>query len=281
MLFVLSAQDFNQAYQRLKYIRQYNSYRKKQAELIILTQEDIQKRLNESLAKKARKEDLLAGQAEQLIEYESARERKQKVVNSLAQNEKKLKRELAAKQKARKKLDQMIQAAIRREIERAEAEARKKGVTVGDKPLLNSAEKMRLNDGFENSKGSLPWPVDHGFISEHYGENQHPVLKNIKTFNNGVDLSCNNGEVVKAVFDGEVAKIISLPGMQKIVLISHGNYFTVYAHLDNVQVKMGEIIAARQPLAIIYTDVANHKTEMHFEIWQGKSKMNPELWLRK
>lgn len=279
MLFLLSARDFNQAFQRLNYIQQYNKYRQRQADLIEETKEVLERRIDRYLSRKEEKKLLLLEQEEQKGLYQSAREREQKVLNALAQDERKLKKALAAKKKARAKLDGEIQAIIRAEIARAKAEARAKGEKHKGTSLLNTEERLRLNEGFQGNQGKLPWPVDRGFIAEHYGENAHPVLKNVKTFNNGIDIATDENEIVKAIFDGEVTGVISIPGMQNTVIIRHGNYLSVYAHLEKVNVKLGEIVAARQPIGNVHTDQNAGKTEIHFEVWKGTTKLNPENWL--
>lgn len=267
MLFIMSSRDFMQAFQRLKYIQQYNEFRQDQAELIQKTQSDIEKRIAISQKKLTEKELLIQAEENQRNIYLKESQEQNHIYRVLQRNEKELKKELRKKEQARRKLNLQIQAIIRK--------------TPAGSGTLNSAESVEISSGFAKNKGRLPWPVSKGLITEHFGENQHPVLKNVKTFNNGIDIAVAENEPISAIFDGEVTGIVSIPGMQKTVIVRHGDYLSVYAHLETVKVKMGDKISVSQELGTVYTDSKNGKTQVHFEVWKGTTKLNPEPWLRK
>jgi septal ring factor EnvC (AmiA/AmiB activator) len=135
-----------------------------------------------------------------------------------------------------------------------------------------------LSSDFANNKGKLPWPVSRGQIVGRFGKNPHPVLSNIEIDNGGVDIATNKGSSAKAVFDGEVSAIISIPGGNRTVLLRHGTYFTVYNNLSFVSVKKGDKVKRGQDLGRIYTDETGN-TILKFEVRSGAYKQNPELWL--
>ncbi len=131
------------------------------------------------------------------------------------------------------------------------------------------------------NKGTLPWPLDKGIIVQRFGKQKHAVFKNIETYNNGIDIATEIDETVRAVFDGKVARIFFIKGEGKVILINHGEYFSVYSGLKEVIVQTGENIYAKQAIGIIITDEGKRKTELHFEIWKGYDKQNPSDWLFK
>lgn len=139
----------------------------------------------------------------------------------------------------------------------------------------NSAE---LSSDFANNRGRLPWPVSRGSIVQGFGEKPHPHLPNIIINNDGVDIATNKGSNARAVFEGEVSAIISIPGGNRTLLIRHGSYYTVYNNLSFVSVKKGDKVKRGQDLGRIYTD-ENGDTILKFEVRSGSAKQNPESWL--
>ncbi len=142
---------------------------------------------------------------------------------------------------------------------------------------LNDAEEA-LASSFAASRSRLSWPVSTGFISERFGVHAHPVLKGIKVDNQGVDIQTNAGQSVRAVYDGVVRDVTSMPGMNSVVLVQHGDYYTVYAKLRNVSVKNGQRIKARETIGTVATN-KDGVSEVQFQIWKETSRLNPENWL--
>ncbi|MDD3458344.1 MAG: peptidoglycan DD-metalloendopeptidase family protein [Weeksellaceae bacterium] len=134
-----------------------------------------------------------------------------------------------------------------------------------------------LSNDFAGNRGRMPWPVNRGQIVEPFGISKHPIL-GIEINNDGVGIATNKGSSAKAVFDGEVSQIISVPGGNRTVLLRHGKYFTVYGNLSFVSVKKGEKVKRGQDLGRIYTD-SNGDTILNFQLRNGTSKQNPEIWL--
>ncbi len=135
-----------------------------------------------------------------------------------------------------------------------------------------------LSSNFAGNKGRLPWPVARGFVSQHFGRHNHPVLKHVVVENRGVDIQTNNGEAVRAVFAGRVLTVAQVPGMNTIVMIQHGEYFTVYARLRSVGVHEGQLVDARQAIGTAATD-ADGTAQVQFQVWRNSANLNPEGWL--
>ncbi|RZL12225.1 MAG: peptidase M23, partial [Hymenobacter sp.] len=135
-----------------------------------------------------------------------------------------------------------------------------------------------LSSGFAGNKGRLPWPVARGFVAQHFGRHNHPVLKHVVVENRGVDIQTNEGEAVRSVFAGRVLTVAQVPGMNNIVMIQHGEYFTVYARLRSVSVHEGQQVDAREPIGAAATD-ADGTAQVQFQVWRNSANLNPEGWL--
>ncbi|MBA4304926.1 MAG: peptidase M23 [Sphingobacteriaceae bacterium] len=291
VILVLSAENFNQALRRLRYLQQYNSFRQTQVRLINQTQASLNKRKAQLEQKRQEKEMLLREEETQksLLSYES--EKTTQIVSKLQQNERDLRKELQAQEAARVRLQRAIEDIIRRELEEARRQEAERLKKQGQKPGQVSAPKTTreefeltpeakaLGADFEANKGKLPWPISKGFVSESFGEHPHPVLKNVKVRNDGINLRTAQGAEVKAVFRGEVTAVVSIPGMQKAVIVRHGQYLTVYAHIEDVRVSKGSKIETGQVLGTVYFDDAENKAEMQLQVWRGTTKIDPQPWL--
>lgn len=299
MLFVFSAKSFNQALKRIEYLNQYSDYRKNQAAVILRTQNNIIGELNKMIEIKSEKMQMLGLKEEEKKELEVDKQEENKVLAKLQEREKELRRILAENEKAARKLNSAISELIAKEIELArkrEEEARRKeeaakaaaGVkkepakpaVTSTKEMYLTPEALKLSNDFESNRNSLPWPVEKGYISEEFGTHQHASLKGVMVNNNGVDISTQPGASVRAIFKGKVKSIFSIPGMGKIVLVSHGKYFTAYAKLSTVSVKEGQEVDTREIIGTVMTNEEEDITEVHLEIWNMNQKLDPELWLK-
>jgi len=139
-------------------------------------------------------------------------------------------------------------------------------------------ETALVSSGFAGNRGRLPWPVTHGFVAQHFGRHPHPVLHHVTVDNRGVDIQTNQGEAVRAVFGGRVLTVAQVPGMNTIVMIQHGEYFTVYAKLRSVNVHEGEQVSAREAIGTAATD-ADGTAQVQFQVWRNSANLNPESWL--
>jgi len=280
LIFIFASEDFNQAYQRLKYFQQYNEYRQKQALLIQIKQKRLQIKMEDLAAIRDQKNNLLSAEEKQKQQLTSEREEKNKSVKTLSKKEKELQKTLKEKEAAARKLQQAIQDIIAEEIRLANERAKKAGAPLQKTGLFTlTPEEKILSDDFQKNRGSLPWPIQQGIISSTFGEHQHPVLKNVTIRNNGIDLLTENGSDARAIFSGIVTRVMNVPNNNNVVIIRHGEFLTVYSNLDQVYVKIGEKVAMKQKIGKIFTNKADSKTELHFEVWQSKTLLDPEEWL--
>lgn len=263
-IFILSAQSIGQALARWVYLRQYKSYilhqmqslaRKKEKHLILIHQ------LEENRKAKTL---LFNSEEEHKKEIQAEQKTQQSLVNDLGKEEKKLKSQLASTTEKKKKLDDEIARLIREE-----------GNKMTSSGLSAAPETKALNEQFSANKGKLPWPVSRGLITDKFGEHPHPVLKGIMVQNNGIDIQAEEKAAVKSLFGGTVASVTKIPGYDYMVMVRHGLYFTVYSKVMSVSVKKGDTVTTGQVLGYLGTE----DPELHLEIWQDKTKLNPETWL--
>ncbi len=279
--FIFSSKSFNQAYKRLKYLKQYTQHRKIQAEIIIRTEEELKKEIADlenqkiNLQKdKENKKALIGSKEIEVKELEVQKTDKKSLIKKLKKSESRFKKELQKQQLAAKELDEKIRKIIEEEIKKERAKEKKEGFTL-------TPEAKRISDNFLENKGALPWPLDKGIIVQGFGKQQHEVFKNIEIYNNGIDIATDKGAKVRAVFDGKVSRIFFIKGEGKVILINHGEYFTVYSGLTEVSIQMEEKIYSKQEIGTVMTDKNNQKTHLHFEIWKNYEKQNPSHWLYK
>ncbi len=299
LVFIFASRSFDQLVMRLKYLDQYSDFRKEQVEQIMKVQSVLTKKYARIANIKVHKEGLLG---EKVVENKSLivlRDSRNVVVKELSQKEKNLKNELKDNEKAVAKLDNLIADMVRKEIERsrreAEAAERKRlkeeqaknnttntntipKKTTSTSKVALTPETQQISNSFASNKGRLIWPVQKGFISQSFGKHPHPVLKHVTVENLGVDIQTSQNEEVRAVFDGKVTAVASVPGMNQVVMIQHGDYFTVYAKLKSVSVTTGQKIKAKEVLGMVYTD-KNDISEVQFQIWKNSDKQDPATWL--
>lgn len=273
IMFILSSKDFNQAYRRLQYLQQYTQFRKKQVIAIQTTQMMLDNQIAKLENVKKEKQALLDEKQDETEKLKKEQDEQSKTLNTLKSKEADLKKKL--------KQHQESAAKLQREIEKMIAEEAKK--SSGGKSntyVLTPSEKL-VSTNFANNKGKLPWPVEKGIITSSYGKQPHPVLQNVTIDNAGVDISTSEGAVVRAIFEGEVRRVFSIPGAQNAIIIRHGNYLSVYTHLSKVYVQAGDKVATKQSIGEVYTDKEDNKTIVHLEIWYESTKQNPASWLAK
>ncbi len=274
IMYVFASEDFNQAYKRLRYLQQYSEFRKKQTEDIRHLEGMLVKKNAELLAEIAEKQSLLQNETKEKTTLAKEKTQQQKVLTNLQTQEKELRKEILAKQKEQEQLQKAIQTLIAEEIRLAQQQ---NSSNTGEWKL--TPEAAALANSFTANKGKLPWPVEAGTITDKFGVHSHPVLKNIKIRNDGVGISTKEGTTARAVFEGQVTKILIIPGAGKVVIIRHGDYLTVYGNLKDVYVTSGDNVKIKQILGEILTN--RDKTELQFEIRKGKEAitLDPTYWL--
>lgn len=292
MMFIFSAEDFNQAWKRMKYLRLLSDYRVQQRNMIVQVQDSLNGKKQVLQNVKQDKSSLLTVQEQQKQILDKEKKDQVKTLSSLTNKEKKYRSDLKAKQKQEQQLSAKIENIIRKEIEMAQEAARKKAASTATastskkkietisstSALASTPEAIRLSNDFESNKGRLPWPVEQGFISSSFGRHTHPLWKDVVVNNNGIDINSSKGAKARAVFEGTVLRVIMVVD-KYAVLVQHGEYFTLYSNLQEVFVKSGDKIITKEVLGLVQTTEDDGKTEVHLEIWKGSNKMDPEIWL--
>ena len=277
IMFLLSSKDFNQSYLRLKYMQQMADYRKRQLIAINAIKAFLERQKEKLVAQKDEHQKLLDEEKVEAKNLENARRQQENTLAKLKGKEADLKKQLAEKNKQKQQLQAAIEKLIAEEVKKSSAS---KGKANTGKYELTPEEKI-VSDNFGSNVGKLPWPVQRGVIVSRFGKQPHPVISGVEIDNKGIDISTTTGSDARAVFDGEVRKVFSIPGTQNAVIIRHGEYLSVYTHIDKVYVSVGDKVKAKQAIGKIYTDDAENKTVLHLEIWNGSATLNPANWLAK
>ena len=270
LVYILSAEDFNQGYKRLKYLQQVTKFRRRESEIILELKDQIENSKEKLQADLARISDLKSKEEYQRELLQREKEKKQSMVKSLSRKEIQLKKELDEKKKIAKKIEN--------EIIRLIEEERKRTVTSNV-----TAEQKLVGDNFMDNRGRLPWPVEQGIVTSHFGIQKHPEFKYLTEDNIGIEITSSGRVSARAVFKGEVAKIFSIPGANMTVIIRHGKYLSVYANLINVKVKQGETVSVRQYIGDVFSDQKEDRNSvLKFMIFENEKKyLDPETWLSK
>ena len=280
LMFLFASDSFNQLVRRMRYLQQYSDARQKQAEQINKAQTVLSGQLAILESKKNQKERLLSKQVAESQNLQKLRQQQDSVITNLTQQETGLKKEVAARQESVKKLERLIADIVREDIERAARAARAAGkATSGSSNKVTlTPEAALISSSFAGNKGRLAWPVERGFISQTFGRHNHPVLKGVVVENHGVDIQTSQGASARAIFEGTVLTVASVPGMNNIVMVQHGEYFTVYAKLKSVNVKPGQTIKMKDYIGTVYTD-GSGTTELQFQVWKNQQNLNPATWI--
>ncbi len=308
LLFVFQSASFHQALRRMRYLREFSAWQKRQSAEI----GEMQKRLEASRAHinalATTKSNNLKDQNLAKLTLEQKKRQQSDVVSKLKKEGKQLSSILAEKKKKAKALDEALDRLIEQERiaaekarQKAEEERRKKGESQSEgkqqdaKPEKKEETKPKttpktpekvdvaLSGSFESNKGKLPFPVTGKYkIVSHFGVNKHPELKYVTTDNGGIDIETQPGAVAHAIYEGKVSAIFRQEGFNTVVMIRHGSYLTIYVNLSEIYVRTGEKVKMNQNIGKIYSDSEDgNRTILHFEIRKEKTKLNPEQWMRR
>ena len=275
LLFLFSAQSFNEAFKRWQYLKQYDKYRKKQASRIIETQRSLEKKIEQQGEKRKEKERLLASEKNHLLKLEHELKTKNKLLKELKSNEKSLRRKISRKKNEHENLN----VAIENIIEKDFVGSRKQNRVLPKKEKnKNNAPSIDYAASFKTNKGKFPWPV-RGVVSSYFGKQDHPTLKDIIIDNSGIDILTKRGSKVKPISKGKVAAVRFVPGNDYLIIIQHGSYYTLYSKLEEHYVKKGDIVSPDKEIGMVRTDIKSGKTELHFEVWKNQARLNPRDWI--
>ena len=317
VMFILSSNSFAQAAKRLQYFKDMTRYREQQVRQIHVAQENLAREKKALIAKKIEKTAIQQAQKEAKIALLADAQDQQKTLATLQSRESDLKKDINKKQREAQQLEKQIKRIIAEEMRKAkeraertalEMEAKELGLVRGKDfssrtsnkaitQLIDKARKAKgmdtrddgpafamtpearaLANNFASNKGALPWPVERGIITGKFGKHPHPVVKGIIVDNPHIEITTEDNAIVRASFEGEVSSVVPIPGANVMVLIRHGNYFTVYSNLVTVQVKAGDTISLKQPIGTAFTDEEG-KTMVQFGLWRDANIQDPYPWL--
>ena len=289
-MFLLSSENFLQAYKRAQYMKQYTSYRKMQGEEI-KTKTDKLTDFNQKLdVQKTAKKKLIAENEKERLSLEKEKQEQLKLVSVIKKDKNKIAKEIKIKQQEYRTIDRQINRLIREAIaaanRKAALEKAKSNPSAPVSKAAVSSSKIELTpeakiiaDNFRANRGRLPYPVEKGYVSLGYGNQTHPLFNTITVHNSGVEITTDKGASARAVFGGEVTSVIVLSPVNKAVMIQHGDYFTVYQNLSTVNVSKGDKVSIKQSLGRVRTNGETGKTIIKFLILQNTTYNNPEGWL--
>jgi septal ring factor EnvC (AmiA/AmiB activator) len=291
-MFLLSSENFQQAYKRFQYMKQYASYRKMQGDEIKYKTESLTGYTEKIVVQKIEKEKLLqANEAEKKI-LEKEKLVQQEIAKAIKKSKAQITAEIKKKQQESRRIDGQINKLIRDAIASANKKVAAANVKTNPKTtaattkatetstkIVLTPEAKLVADNFKSNKGRLPWPVEKGFVSLAYGDQPHPVYNSLIVHNSGVEISTDQGSSARAVFGGEVISVMVLSPVNKAVMIQHGDYFTVYQNLSSVNVSKGDKVQTKQTLGKIRTNGDSGKTVLKFIISQNTTYNNPASWL--
>ena len=275
-LYIISASTFSEAFHRMKYIQHYKDYRLKQIERIKKTQNNLAIKKEELNKEIIKKKDLLEIKKKEKLNYQSDKNSQLISLDKIRDNEQNLAAELEKNNKKRNEIVKAVKKAIEDEIKALEKLKKAK--------FALTPEGIAMSKSFNKNKGRLIWPVERGEITSKYGRHQHHLVTTAFVDNNGVDITTSKNANVRAVFEGKVTSVLIIPGAGRVVMVSHGEYRTVYANLQEVYVKKGDQVKAKDKLGKLLSKESGI-SESHFEIWRilasGMSTVNPSFWLSK
>lgn len=268
LTYIFSSKDYNQMFRRFNYIFQYSKFRKNQIIEINKVYEELEYQENNLSDVNKKQKKLLDDELSENNKLQKLKGRQRKIISDLNKKQRNLRKEIAERKVALENLDKLIRDIIRREKEAL--------LKNGDDDI----NLLEITEGFEANIGKFEWPVKSGFISNKFGEHPHPIIKNIKVKNDGIDIQTSKSSQVHAIYDGKVSTVAFIPGMNNVVIINHGEYYTLYAKLKNLKVQKGDIISEKQVIADLVTN-NDGITQLQFQIWKNNIKLNPENWIIK
>lgn len=280
LMFLLSSENFYQAFKRMQYMKQYTQYRKEQGEKIISKTDELTQLNVDLTIQRKEKDQLVATNNRAKAQLMKEMNTQKELLGSIRKNESKYATAIDQKKREARKIDQQIERLIRSAIAASNKEAGtgKRSSGSSNKFVL-TPEATLIANNFSANKGKLIWPVEKGIKSQGFGIYKDPVYPGIKHQSNGVIIATDEGAKARAIFEGEVIAILSVPGGNKGVQIKHGNFISTYYNLSDLYVKKGDKVGIKAELGKIYTNRSNGQTRLKFYLYQDTSRLNPEEWV--
>uniref|UniRef100_UPI0040483E69 murein hydrolase activator EnvC family protein n=1 Tax=Mariniflexile sp. TaxID=1979402 RepID=UPI0040483E69 len=280
IMFLLSADNFKQAYKRLQYMKQYTDHQKQQGETIKDKTAELQAINLDLIKQQETKKQLIAENKEVQKSLESERKQHQELMTSIKKNLSIYSAQIKQKQQEADRIDAEIDRIIKEAIAKSNKKAGNTSVASSTNFALTAEEKV-LAANFVSNKGKLPWPVEKGYVTLGYGTQPHPIDNSLTIKSNGVRIATEKGSKVRAVFDGEVSAVLKMKNVNPIVMIRHGDYLTLYKNLSEVYVKEGDKVTTKQIIGEVFTNPSNGETILSFSLSKGTATENPASWIFK
>lgn len=266
---LFSSEDLTVATHRMGLLSRYNRALGKRAEEIASKSQQITSEVGELSEKQAALDKTKAEHQKSLKALDKEKKDLDAAGKKLAANEKKISKELKKRREEKKKAQQTLQKIIdeeTRKTKRKMSDAERRAVTA-------------LNGRFDQNKGKMLMPVNGGIIIERFGKHPHPTEKRVTVVNKGVNIAAPKGSEVYAVFEGEVARVMFISGLNNCIMLRHGDYFTIYSNLATVCVKAGDKVGTNTRLGTISSGDNPDDYQLHFEVWYHTINQDPEIWL--
>jgi len=275
-MFLLSSDNFLQAYKRAQYMKQYSSFRKMQGEEIKQKTAQLEQYNNKLSKQKKEKEQLIAESEKEKQDLEKERQEQQRLLNSIKKDKNKIIAEIRKKQKESRAIEKQIDRLIREAIAAANKKA---GNTTNTTTFVLTPEAKELANDFKANRGRLPWPVEKGALTKKFGRQPHPLEPSIMIESSSIEVSSEKGARARAVFNGEVSDVQQAANGTATVVIRHGDYITTYSNLGSVNVSKGQKVTTKQTLGTIFFNNFTGKAVLKFLIFQNTTKLNPQSWI--
>ena len=278
LLFLMSSTSFFQAFKRLQYMKQYTQFRKRQGEDIVAKTRELNI-LNDDLTRQRKEKELLITQNRRIKDQLTVQLASQQgLLKTIRRNESAYTAEIESKRKEARTIEREIENLIRTAIAASNRESGNTSAASADRFAL-TPEATLIANNFSANKGRLIWPVEKGIKKQGYGIYADAVYPGIKHQSNGVIIATDQGARARAVFEGEVIAVLTVPGGNKGVQVKHGNFISTYYNLSELFVKKGDKVKAKDELGEIYTNRFNGLTQLKFYLYQDATRLNPEEWI--
>ncbi|WP_341216385.1 peptidoglycan DD-metalloendopeptidase family protein [uncultured Wocania sp.] len=278
IMFLLSSNDFKQAYKRLQYIKQYSNHQKQQGETIKDKTAELQNINANLLKQKEDKQKLIAENKVTQKSLETERKQHEVIMKSIKNNINLYTSQINKRQREANRIDAEIDKIIKAAIAKSNKKA---GKSSSSKTFALTPAGKALAKDFESNKGKLSWPVEKGIVKVRYGTQPHPINRSLTIKSNGVRIATEKNAKVRSIFNGEVIDVVRMKNVNPIVIIRHGNYITYYKNLSKVYVKEGDKVVTKQEIGEVYTNKINGETILSFSISKESNTQNPASWIYK
>ncbi len=275
-MFLLSSENFLQAYKRAQYMKQYSNFRRMQGEEIKTKTQELEVYNKKLSLQKKEKETLIAESEKEKQELEKEKQEQQRLLNTIKKDKTKIIAEIKKKQRESKAIERQIERLIREAIAAANKKA---GNTTNTTTFVLTPEAKELANDFRSNRGRLPWPVEKGLLTKKFGRQPHPLEPSIMIESSGVEISSERGARARAVFSGEVSEVQMAANGTATVVIRHGDYITTYSNLGKVYVGKGDKVSTKQSIGELHFNSFTGKAILKFLIYQNTTKLNPQSWI--